>query len=87
MTDLASCARWQNSEWVFGAEVKSECRYAVLEPWLAALLPFYRNMRDDVALPNGSLHALKQEFDTLGKEERDATLARLKQEYWGGCRQ
>lgn len=84
--------RWQRFVDILTAERRAmllDCLNAATplndpEPWLAALLPFYRNMRDDIASPDGSLHALKQEFDALGKQERDAILARLKQEYGSG---
>lgn len=41
------------------------------------LLPFYKNLRDDIQDTDGALHSLKVEFDGLNKTDRDRIISCL----------
>ena len=63
------------------SSVEEKCEF------MKDLAPFYKNLRDEIALPNGSLYELKVEFDRIPKSERDNILFELKQNYQkDGCR-
>lgn len=62
------------------SSVEEKCEF------MKVLAPFYKNLRDEIALPNGSLYKLKVEFDRIPKSERDNILFELKQKYLkDGC--
>ena len=58
-----------------GSSIEERCEL------MKDLAPFYKNLRDEIALPNGSLYELKVEFDRIPKSERDNILFELKQNY------
>lgn len=49
--------------------------------FIEKLRPFYKNLRDQIEKPTGSLHEYKLEFDNLTKEEKDRVLMELQNQY------
>lgn len=49
--------------------------------FIEKLKPFYKNLRDQIEKPTGSLHEYKLEFDSLTKEEKDKILIELQEQY------
>lgn len=49
--------------------------------FIEKLKPFYKNVRDQIEKPTGSLHEYKWEFDNLTKEEKDRVLSELQEQY------
>lgn len=49
--------------------------------FIEKLKPFYKNLRDQIEKPTGSLHEYKLEFDNLTKEEKDRVLMELQNQY------
>lgn len=49
--------------------------------FIERLKPFYKNLRDQIAKPNGILYEYKIEFDRLTKKEKDCILNKLHIEY------
>lgn len=52
--------------------------------FIIQLMPFYKNMRDEIENPHGMLHEYKLEFDALAKEEKADILHRLHKKYEAG---
>lgn len=52
--------------------------------FIIQLMPFYKNMRDEIENPHGMLHEYKLEFDALAKEEKADILHRLHKKYKAG---
>ena len=53
--------------------------------FIEELKPFYRNLRDQIENPHGSLHEYKLEFDALTKDEKDEILQKLHDQYKNGA--
>lgn len=49
--------------------------------YIEELLPFYRNLRDEIQNKTGKLYLLKKEFDSVSKSQKDIILERLKKDY------
>lgn len=49
--------------------------------FIEKLKPFYKNLRDQIEKPTGSLHEYKLEFDNLTKEKKDRVLVELQYQY------
>ena len=49
--------------------------------FIEKLRPFYKNLRDQIEKPTGSLHEYKLEFDNLTKEDKDRVLMELQNQY------
>ena len=52
--------------------------------FIEELKPFYRNLRNQIENPHGSLHEYKLEFDALTKDEKDEILQKLHDQYKNG---
>ena len=52
-----------------------------LPAYIERMKPFYQNLRDAIVEPKGSLYKLKQEFDSLSKDEKNNILLNLKTLY------